>query len=143
MTIKQRLIRSLTASCLATVLTSGLSPAYAQAARNPWLPDSELFRLAWDTYERSDWIYATMHLNAFIQRNPKVLQTNATLAKQIGEAWYHSAVQMERARNDAQALPGCQQQLASLQPGPHSKVSGLSTAPPEVDWKRIKAAAQF
>jgi hypothetical protein len=48
------------------------------------LNDNELIEWAHDTYLRGDWIYAVVHINALIQRNPPAVRNNIKFAEELG-----------------------------------------------------------
>jgi hypothetical protein len=60
-------------------------------AQTTVLTDQQLLDLAHDTYERakagkeSDWMYAALHINALLQRNPAAVQNDPAFAKQLAE----------------------------------------------------------
>src|SRR6266566_8497631 len=59
------------------------------------LDDQHLMEWARDTYDRQDWIYAALHLNALAQRNPALLRDNPTLAKQVNEGLKYSIEKLQ------------------------------------------------
>lgn len=127
---------------VAVSLLSIQPTAMAGPLDNRLFSDAQLFELAMDTYNRSDWIYAALHLYAYMQRNPAVLRNDPVLAKQVVDALYYSERQMEKARDEAGRLSTCQQQLAG-RPEVGANVAGLTAAAPTVNWNKIKSAAHY
>jgi hypothetical protein len=138
-------LRSIAATAMVAALLC-IQPTTSAMPTNPLddrlLTDAQLFQWGMDTYNRGDWIYAAMHLHAYMQRNPPVLRSDPALAKQVVDAWYYSARQMEKARDEAAKLPACQQQLSG-HAGVGVGTAGLTAAAPTVNWNKIKSAARY
>ena len=75
---------------VASVCVFNVGGTGAQAQTNV-LTDQQLLTLAHDTYERakagneSDYMYAALHINALLQRNPAAVQNDPVFAKQLAE----------------------------------------------------------
>src|SRR5262245_33829503 len=92
-----------------------------------WMDDNTLMRLAKETYGRDDYLYAAIHLQSIIQRNPPALRNNAALTKQFSDGYVFSARQMEVTRDFANTCR--QQQSANQQSGIGTVRSGLGVKP--------------
>lgn len=94
------------------------------------LNDQQLMEWARDTYERGDWIYAAIHMNALVQRNPPLLQNNPTLANQVNEGLKYSIEKLQEYKANADA---CAKRASSASDGA-SVSSGLTRRPPRIDF---------
>lgn len=119
-------------------------PTAAQSQGNVQIADEQLLRLARDTFERRDYIYASLHLNAILQRNPPILRQNPTQASQLQKLLVYSIDRLQELRADSEQLPATKSRLSSCQDrlaGGGTGVSeGLTRAPPKppsVDWPRL------
>lgn len=122
-------IRVTVAISLATLALVATMPAFGQSAV---LSDQDLMEWARDTYSRSDWIYAAIHMNALIQRNPPLLRDNPVLATQVSEGLKYSVEQLQQYKAKAGACPT----TGSNPNGVSSVSSGLTSAPPRVDFPK-------
>ncbi len=122
------------------LLASILSAAAVAQTKPVVLSDQALITWAHDTFERSDYIYAAIHIGALIQRNPKILRDNPVEAQQLYEAWVYSVARLQQNAQDSRALPGVKARLESCQ-NPGATASGLESPPPSrprVNWQALK-----
>jgi len=94
------------------------------------LDDQQLMELARDTYQREDWIYAALHMNALVQRNPPSLSSDRALANQINEGLKFSIEKLQEYKTTADS---CARRAASTSDG-GSVSSGLTRQPPHIDF---------
>jgi hypothetical protein len=96
------------------------------------LDDQQLMEWARDTYERQDWIYAAVHMNALVQRNPPLLRNNPSLAAQVNEGLKYSIERLQEYKTKADA---CAKSAQTSNPtGVASVHSGLTVPPPHIDF---------
>jgi hypothetical protein len=117
--------------CLAVL--AWLSPR-THAAPAAVLNDQQLMEWARDTYERQDWIYAAVHMNALVQRDPPLLRNNPTLAKQVNEGLKFSIDRLQEYKANSDA---CARNASTpSQDGVVGVHSGLTARPPHIDFPR-------
>ena len=98
------------------------------------LSDQQLIEWARDTYLRADWIYAAIHMNALIQRNPPAVRNNPTFANELEKGLDFSIRQLQEAQRLANEY---RQNSASTPSGGIGQVkSGISAAPPRIAWPK-------
>lgn len=113
------------------VLVVGLAVSLAKAAPTI-LSDQQLLDWAHDTYERQDWIYASVHINALIQRNPPILRSNPALANSLEQGLDFAIKQLQENKRLADAS----RNNAGNAQGVGVVRSGLTASPPKVAWPR-------
>jgi hypothetical protein len=114
---------------LSLVVLAWMSPR-TYAKPSVVLDDQQLMEWARDTYARGDWIYASIHLNALVQRNPPLLRQDPNLANQINEGLKFSIEKLQGYKSNSDA---CSQRASSTD-GIASVHSGLTKAPPRIDF---------
>lgn len=105
------------------------APARAQTV----FSTSQLIELSRSTYQRGDWIYAALHMNALVQRNPEELQNNPVFVKELVHGITFAIQQLQ----EAQRLAGLYQdakKTSSSSGGVGRVSSGLSSSPPPIHW---------
>jgi hypothetical protein len=121
---------------LMLVLAIAVAPVQAQ---NPVFGDEQLIEFARTTYQgarggdESAWMYAALHINALIQRNPPAVRNSPAFAKELAEGLKYAG---ERLTAWYQAYSQRPTQSAVTQGGTGVTRSGLSTTPPTINWPR-------
>lgn len=139
--------RRSSARVLALLLTMGACGFHAaQAQTKPvvW-SDQQLIAWAHDTYERDDYLYAAIHINALLQRNPKILKDNPDVAQGLNEMLAYAIVKLQASARDAALLPVVQSKLAKCvapksSDGLTATAAGLEIQPspkPQLDWRAL------
>ncbi len=114
-------------------LLLGLSSTVARS--QAVLGDAQLIEWSRDTYTRRDWLYAALHMNALIQRNPAALRNNPDLAREIAKGLDYAIKQLQEAQRLAEAYREARRTSAGSG-GVAGIQSGLSTTPPTIRWPR-------
>ena len=109
------------------------SVPFAVAGAQTVLSDGKLIEWSHDTYEREDWIYAALYINALIQRNPPQVRNDPVFRQGHVAGLAHAIAQLQTADRLAKAYKDAQNQKSGSN-GIASVQSGLTTRPPKVHW---------
>ena len=124
--------RSASVLVLLVVLIAGTGRAQAQV-----YSDQQLMELARTTYESAKaghedaWMYAAIHINALIQRNPPAVQNSPVFAKQLADGLRHAG---EHLTYWYQAYS--QRPTKAPTPEGGSVNSELKGRPPVINWPK-------
>jgi hypothetical protein len=128
-----RILRHTKRGCI-VALVIGLAGSVTRARAPEVLSDQQLIALAQDTYNRSDWLYAALHMNALVQRNIPSVRDNPAVAESIESGLKFAIQQLDEDRRLAAQW---RQQAATKGPGVSGTSPGISSGlsnRPRVIW---------
>src|SRR6266478_221136 len=109
--------------CVLSLAVLALVSPWTHRAQAAVLDDQYLMEWARDTYDRGDWIYAALHLNALVQRNPPLLRDNPARAKKVNNGLKYAVDRLQEYKAKAD---GCKEKAEVS--------SELKGRPPRIDF---------